>query len=281
MQAPNLGLVAQHACAPLKAKYIRRLGDGAFKSAHLVELSSVPYALKVATLGPNSQARIQRECEAQRGCAHPAIAKLHQAFAFPDEGSNYWVWIEEYLAGGTLQERRADGLLAHALVRSIGREMISALDHLRGRNLVHRDIKPANIIFRTESEAVLTDFGIVRALDLPTLTQHFMMQGPGTPAYAAPEQLNNDIALIDWRTDQFGLAVVLAECLLGRHPFATDGDIHGAIGRVSARAGLPAATEMALRELNFTGLIQALAPWPHNRFRTPQLFMNEIEGNGP
>src|ERR1700678_2330915 len=143
MQVPNLGIVAQRACAPLKAKYIRPLGDGAFKSAHLVELLGIPYALKVATIGPNSQARIQRECEAQRGCAHPAIAKLHQAFAFPDEGSNYWVWIEEYLSGGTLQERRAGGLMAGEFVRSIGRDMISALDHLRRRNLVHRDIKPA------------------------------------------------------------------------------------------------------------------------------------------
>src|ERR1700690_962748 len=254
MQVPSLELVAQHACVPLNANYIRPLGNGAFKSAHLVEISGAPYALKVAALGPNSQARIERECDAQRGCAHPAIAKLHQAFAFSDEGANYWVWIEEYLSGGTLKDRRGSNLLGPDVVRAIALDMIGPLDHLRIRSLVHRDIKPANIIFRTESKPVLTDFGIVRALDLPTLTQHFLMAGPGTPAYAAPEQLNNDIALIDWRTDQFGLAVVLAECLVGHHPFAPDGDIHDAVVLVASRATLPATTERALQESNFVSL---------------------------
>jgi serine/threonine protein kinase len=279
MQVPSLELVAQHGCVQLNANYIRPLGNGAFKSAHLVEISGIPYALKVAALGPHSQARIERECEAQRGCAHPAIAKLHQSFAFSDEGANYWVWIEEYLSGGTLNERRGSELLEPDVVRTIAVHMIGALDHLRIRSLVHRDIKPANIIFRTESAPVLTDFGIVRALDLPTLTQHFLMQGPGTPAYAAPEQLNNDIALIDWRTDQFGLAVVLAECLLGHHPFAPDGDIHGAIARVASRAALPAPTERALQQSRFISLVRALTPWPHTRYRTPQQFIDAIEGD--
>ena len=278
MQVPSLELVAQHACVPLNANYIRPLGNGAFKSAHLVEISGAPYALKVAALGPNSQARIERECDAQRGCAHPAIAKLHQAFAFSDEGANYWVWIEEYLSGGTLKDRRGSNLLGPDVVRAIALDMIGALDHLRIRSLVHRDIKPANIIFRTESKPVLTDFGIVRALDLPTLTQHFLMAGPGTPAYAAPEQLNNDIALIDWRTDQFGLAVVLAECLVGHHPFAPDGDIHDAVVLVASRATLPATTERALQESNFVSLARALMPWPHNRYRTPQQFIDAIRG---
>jgi serine/threonine protein kinase len=278
MQPPKLEDVARNASAQLRAAYVRPLGTGAFKSAHLIELGGKPFALKVAALGPNSQARIERECDAQRGCSHSAIAKLEQAFSFSDSGANYWVWVEEYLSGGTLEQRRGTCVLSPDVVRAIAVQMIAALDHLLPRKLVHRDIKPANIIFRSETEAVLTDFGIVRALDLPTLTKYFMMQGPGTPAYAAPEQLNNDIALIDWRTDQFGLAVVLAESLLGRHPFAADADIHMAIARVAGRETIPAATLRALQELGFGGLGRALEPWPHRRFRTPVAFQNSIVG---
>lgn len=276
MQAPKLETVAQNASAQLDADYLRPLGAGAFKSAHLVEIARQPYALKVAALGPSSQARIERECDAQRGCSHAAIARLEHAFPFQDEGANYWVWVEEYLPGGTLEERRAHSALAPDIVRQVARSMISALDHLLARKLVHRDIKPANIIFRADAEPVLTDFGIVRALDLPTLTQYFMMQGPGTPAYAAPEQLNNDIALIDWRTDQFGLAVVLAESLLGHHPFAPDGDLHSAIARVAARATVPSTTLDALCESGFGGLGRALEAWPYRRFRTPSEFLEAL-----
>ena len=92
--------------------------------------------------------------------------------------------VEEYLPGGTLAERFAAGRMEHPLIRNIGLSLADALDHLRGRNLVHRDIKPANILFRTSDTAVLTDFGIVRMLDAPSLTQDFLPQDqpPAIPA---------------------------------------------------------------------------------------------------
>jgi serine/threonine protein kinase len=276
MQAPNLEEVAQASCARLEASFVRPLGTGAFKSAFLVQIKGKPFALKVAALGPHSQQRIERECDAQRGCSHPAIAKLEHAFAFTYGGANCWIWIEEFLPGGTLQERRGESVLDASAVRSIANTMIGALDHLRARRLVHRDVKPANIIFRSEIEPVLTDFGIVRALDLPTLTQYFMMQGPGTPAYAAPEQLNNDIALIDWRTDQFGLAVVLSECLLGHHPFAPDKDVYAAVARVAAREQIANTTIDMLAGAGFRSLCRALAAWPIARYRTPQQFLDAL-----
>ncbi len=276
MPAPDLQAIARSAAAQLEATYVAPLGAGAFKSAHLVDLSGHPYALKVAALGPSSQARIERECEAQRGCSHGAIANLWQAFPFSDATGNYWVWVEEYLSGGTLEARRAGGILDPSQVRCVAQSMIAALDHMAARKLVHRDIKPANIIFRTDTEPVLTDFGIVRALDMPTLTQHFMMQGPGTPAYAAPEQLNNDIMLIDGRTDQFGLAVVLAESLLGHHPYSPENDLHAGISRVAGRVALPAISAAALTELGFSGLVRALDPWPHRRYRAPGEFLEAL-----
>jgi serine/threonine protein kinase len=141
---------------------------------------------------------------------------------------------------------------------------------LNDKKLVHRDIKPANIMFRADGTPVLTDFGIVRMLDQPTLTQAFLNMGPGTPAYASPEQLNNDKALIDWRTDQFDLAIVLAECLLGHHPFLEQGKtIHDAIMAVAARQEMPAANTKRLQALGFSCLIKALMPWPIARYRRP------------
>jgi serine/threonine protein kinase len=119
---------------------------------------------------------------------------------------------------------------------------------------------------------VLTDFGIVRDLNAPTLTADFMAMGPGTPAYAAPEQLTNEKALIDWRTDQFGLALVLAQCVLGRHPYlaARGGNIRDAIMRVAAKQQMADGSREQLTAAGFGGLVRALDPWPVGRYRRPE-----------
>ncbi|CAM3594395.1 Protein kinase-like protein [Paracidovorax anthurii] len=135
-------------------------------------------------------------------------------------------------------------------------------------------------MFRDRSNAhpVLTDFGIVRMLNQPTLTQAFAQMGPGTPAYAAPEQLTNDKALIDWRTDQFDLAIVLAECLLGHHPFLASGKtIPEAIMAVAARHEMPAENAARLAALGFGALRTALKPWPIARFRNPSDFLESLK----
>jgi serine/threonine protein kinase len=189
-----------------------------------------------------------------------------------------WVVVEEYLAGGTLQDLQATQRLNGTEVKDLGIALAEVLEHLHERRLVHRDIKPANILFREDGTPVLTDFGIVRMLDQPTLTQAFLAMGPGTPAYAAPEQLTNEKALIDWRTDQFGLALVLAECLIGRHAFCEEGrTVHDAIVAVSARAALPESTVRELTATGFGCLVTALQPWPVSRYRRPAQFIEALK----
>lgn len=189
-----------------------------------------------------------------------------------------WVVLEEFLPGGTLDARQAAARLPANDVRIMGLQLAEVLGHLRERRLVHRDIKPQNILFRDASvSAVLTDFGIVRMLDAPSLTHDFLGAGPGTPAYAAPEQLNNERHLIDWRTDQFGLGVVLSECLLSRHPFQQAGmTLRDAILQVAARQPLPRQAVEELGKLGFPSLIRALEPWPVKRYRHPDDFVSAL-----
>lgn len=272
MTNPKLQALAQRLCADRGFQLVGDLGSGAFKVAFLVKLEARDAALKLAEIS-GSPERFFREVEALRSCGHSSIAAVLDAFTINDDaGRPVWVVIEEYLGGGTLEQRLAEGGVSHADARIIGTNLAEVLGHLRERRLVHRDIKPANILFRDAGPVpVLTDFGIVRMLDAPSLTHDFAAAGPGTPAYAAPEQLNNEKNLIDWRTDQFGLAVVLAECILGRHPFQSAGDsIRDAIVSVAGRASLPDQTRDELRAAGFASLVQALEPWPVNRYRRPE-----------
>jgi len=270
--------LAEALCRQRNCSLVKELGAGAHKRAYLIEKDGSHRALKIAPITPSLKPRFEREAAALAGCSHPAVAVLYETYAVVFGAQEYWVSIEEFLPGGTLAKRFAAGGADYSLVRKIGLSLADALDHLRNRNLVHRDIKPANILFRTIDTAVLTDFGIVRMLDAPSLTHDFLPQGPGTPLYASAEQLLNEKELIDWRTDQFGLALVLAEGVLGCHPFSPEKDAMLAIARVARRQSLPSQSHQRLAELGFEALVKALAPWPAQRYRFPSEFIAALSG---
>lgn len=275
--ALDLSAAAADLCQKRGYEFHGDLGKGAFKSAYLAKNAQTSFALKLAAI-TGSPERLVRETAALQECSHSAIARLFEAFPFTFGGVQFWVVCEEYLAGGTLENRLKGGLPPPATLRGIAVTLAEVLEHLNEKKLVHRDIKPANIMFRADGAPVLTDFGIVRMLDQPTLTKTFLNMGPGTPAYASPEQLTNDKALIDWRTDQFDLAIVLAECLIGYHPFLEQGKtIHDAIVSVAAKQEMPTANAQRLQALGFGCLVKALKPWPIARYRRPSEFIESLK----
>src|SRR5688500_19865632 len=93
------------------------------------------------------------------------------------------------------------------------------------------DLKPENVLL-SEGTAVVTDFGIARAIaDARTqLTGTRISAGVtlteigtslGTPAYMSPEQAAGDE--VDERTDVYAWGLVAVEFLAGQHPFADRG----------------------------------------------------------
>ena len=99
------------------------------------------------------------------------------------------------------------------------RHLVCGLSVVWERNVVHRDIKPANVLITATNEPRIIDFGIARFLDDASLTRTYALQGPATPFYAAPEQLQNRKVMISHRTDFFLLGLLILELMLGFHPF--------------------------------------------------------------
>ncbi len=91
------------------------------------------------------------------------------------------------------------------------------LHHAHEQGVVHRDIKPQNLLLGPDEQLHITDFGLARILDEPSLTRTTEMLG--TPAYMAPEQITGPSSSVDRRTDVYALGVTLYELLTLRRPF--------------------------------------------------------------
>jgi serine/threonine protein kinase len=103
-------------------------------------------------------------------------------------------------------------------VVSIGLELSDALSRAHHLHILHRDIKPANILLAEDGTPRLTDFGLARIGQLPSLTETGSILG--TFYYLSPEAVEN--REVNERSDIWSFGVVLYEMLTGRLPF--DGD---------------------------------------------------------
>jgi serine/threonine-protein kinase len=126
-----------------------------------------------------------------------------------------------YVDGESLQARIArEGALPIAEAVSILRDLAKALAHAHAHGVMHRDLKPDNVLLVGDT-AMLTDFGIAKALDAATTGSVERTAGGmavGTPMYLSPEQAAGD-PHVDHRTDLYALGIVAYEMLTGEPPF--------------------------------------------------------------
>ncbi len=159
--------------------------------------------------------RFLREARAAARLHHPGIIEIYDV---GQDGAHYY-FVMPYLQGPTLKQRLAQaGRLALPEALSIARQLAEALDYVHHEGVIHRDVKPANVLFDGSGHAVLTDLGIARTAQETRLTA--VGDLIGSPQYMAPEQVLGQA--VDGRADQYVLAVLVFELLVGRVPFDAD-----------------------------------------------------------
>lgn len=159
--------------------------------------------------------RFAREAKAAAAVIHPNVIPIH-AVSKEDEPSPFLVMA--YIRGGSLQKRiETEGPLSITAILRIGSQIAAGLAAAHDQGLVHRDIKPENILLEEGVERVtLTDFGLARAVDDASVTQHGLIAG--TPQFMSPEQARGES--VDQKSDLFSLGSVLYTLCTGRPPFS-------------------------------------------------------------
>lgn len=151
-----------------------------------------------------------REARAAAALNHTNIIHIYTF----DESDGKRYLVMELADCGSLDTRiDAEKRLPELDVLDIGIKVASALDTALRRNLLHRDIKPGNILFNSDGEPKLVDFGLARSADSDADEEAVW----GTPYYIAPEKIKRERE--DFLSDMYSLAGTLYHALTGHVPF--------------------------------------------------------------
>ena len=155
--------------------------------------------------------RFRQESQFAANLSHPRIIKIGE---IGREG--VFVYFSMDLYPASLATALAQGPLPEAQLVDITRDVTEALAFAHEQGVVHRDIKPDNILLAPDGRAVVTDFGIARAVSGYVSATGVNMT-IGTPHYLSPEQAQG--RPIDGRSDLYSLGITLYKAATGDLPF--------------------------------------------------------------
>jgi serine/threonine protein kinase len=217
---PSLPVLLEADVSSGRYRLLHRIGAGGMGEvwkAHDANLDRV-VAIKLVQgkLGdPTTHARFRREAHALSRLSHPGVATI---FDFDvQDGVDYLVM--EFVPGGTLEARIAQGPLEFEDLLRLGAAIADALHEAHQHGILHRDLKPGNVVLSEGGLPKILDFGIARLMGgdggAAPLTETGLIVG--SLPYMAPEQLMGEAD--DARSDIYALGVMLFEMATGRLPF--------------------------------------------------------------
>ncbi len=201
-------------------KFKRLIGQGAMSRVYLGERladqQTVVVKIMDGTLSGEDESvkRFVLEASLAQAIDSPHVVKVFEQ-GFTDQ---YGFMAMEFFSRGDLKHRIENGITPQHAYRYM-REIVMGLSAIHKVGIIHRDLKPANIMFRSDDQLAIADFGISKRADATTqLTQVGSVMG--TPYYMSPEQIRAEH--LDQRADLYSAGVILYEMLTGKKAFEAD-----------------------------------------------------------
>jgi serine/threonine protein kinase len=223
---------------------------------------------------PSFAERFALEARAIGKLRHPNIVT---AYDFSTNGELAYL-VSDFIDGGTLADQLGAPLpLDYAL--TILTPIASALDYAHARGVVHRDVKPQNILLTHDGTPVLTDFGLAKIIGPGSgVTQAGALMG--TAEYIAPECASGAESAGP-PADQYALAIVAYQMLVGRHPFPSENPLSALMAHVHKPVPVPSAIGVPLAPNIEAALLRGLAKKPQERFARVGDFVRALSGSAP
>ena len=175
---------------------------------------------------PDRIERFEREARAASALNHPNIVTIYDVGV---EGGMSYIAME-WVDGSALRDLVARAKpQAIPTVVSIGAQIADGLGVAHAAGIVHRDLKPENVMVTADGLVKILDFGLAKlvAPGDEAMSQLATESGGtaagallGTVGYMSPEQAAGRI--VDHRSDQFALGVILYELATGVRAFKRD-----------------------------------------------------------
>ena len=258
----------------------KELGGGGMSRVFLATEVSLRRQVVIKLLPPDlasevSEARFRQEIQVAAHLQHTNILPVLTAGARDD----LLFYVMPFVTGESLRHRMTrEGKLPVTDAVRILHEIADALAYAHAEGVIHRDVKPENILL-LGSHAVLTDFGVARALAEAQSSGRLTETGVaiGTPAYMSPEQAAGE-RQIDARADVYALAVVGYEMLAG-FPLFAGPTAQSLIAAHLTQTPKPLADLRPLAPPEVVNAImQALAKDPNARLHTGAEFRDALGG---
>ena len=190
-----------------------KIGKGGFSTCY--KLYNVQdkkiYAAKEIIKNKSSYDRIKNEIDIYEYLKHDNIVNQKEHFIYNDTQYLIFEFCENRDLSHLIDQRKK---LKEIEVQYYITQLIQALIHLHDRNIVHRDLKLGNIFLTGKMELKLGDFGLAKKL---SFRDEKISEGVGTPAYMAPEILENMGYSLE--VDIWSLGVIMYYLIIGKLPF--------------------------------------------------------------
>jgi eukaryotic-like serine/threonine-protein kinase len=243
----------------------RLLGQGGFAWVFAGrELDGTPVAVKVLMPryagDPQFESRFRNEAETAAKLQHPNIIRIR----FVARSGSYVYFAMDLCADSLAARLAREGPLPEADIVRLAGDVARALQFAHAQGVIHRDLKPDNILIQPDGRAVLSDFGIARAVSGYVASTGVNMT-IGTPQYLSPEQAQG--RPLDERVDFYALGVTLFKAATGEVPFTSTDWF--ALARLHVEAAPPSLRKKrpALSKRFERVVMKCLAKHPDDRYR--------------